>query len=140
MFPPSERLPAGFGSLRERCTRWLLLRRVVALAAAYAIALSGLIASFNAVRMAVAEANSSNIVICQQAQLGNPAPDSDLGDLGKSCCDGCLIQLAAVPPPPTGSVAVEQSAGQVLALSVVVGFRSDPQTRSHRSRAPPQSA
>jgi hypothetical protein len=118
----------------------LPLWRVVALVAAYAIALSGLIASFNAVRIAVAEANSSNIVICQQAQLGNPAPGSELGDLGKSCCDGCLIQLAAVPPPPTASIAVEQSEGQVLALPAVVAFRSDPQARSHRSRAPPQSA
>jgi hypothetical protein len=126
--------------VRKRFAKWLALRRVVALAAAYAIALSGLIASFNAVRMAVADASSANVVICERAQLGNPAPDSDLGDLGKSCCAGCLIQLAAVPPPPTASIAVEQSAGQLLALPVIVDFRSDPKTRSHQSRAPPQSA
>lgn len=126
--------------MHKRFAKWLLLRRVVALAAAYAIALSGLIASFNAVRMAVADANSANVVICERAQLGNPTPGSDLGDLGKSCCAGCLIQLAAVPPPPNASASAEQSAGELLVLPAAIGFRSDPQTKSHRSRAPPQSA
>jgi hypothetical protein len=120
--------------------KWLLTRRVVALAAAYAIALSGLIASFGAVRLAIAEAGASGIVICELAQFGNPAPGGDLGDLGKSSCDGCAIQLAAVPPPPAASVAVAPSAGQVLALPRLLDFRSDPATKSHRSRAPPQSA
>lgn len=126
--------------MQKRFARWLLLWRVVALTAAYAIALSGLIASFNAVRIAVAQANALDTIICERAQLSNPTPGSDLGDLGKSGCDGCLIQLAAVPPPPTGSIALEQSAGQVLALPAIVAFRSNPQTRSHQSRAPPQSA
>ena len=70
--------------MRKRFAKRLALRRVVALAAAYAIALSGLITSFNAVRIAVAEANYSNVIICERAQLGNPTPGSDLGDLGKS--------------------------------------------------------
>jgi hypothetical protein len=126
--------------VHEHFAKWLLVRRLVALVAAYAIALSGLIASFSAVRVAVADANSSDIVICQRAQLGNPAPGGDHGDFGKSCCAGCLMLLAAVPPPPTASVAVEQSAGRPLALPTIIDFRSDPQTKSHQSRAPPQSA
>jgi Protein of unknown function (DUF2946) len=120
--------------------RWPLLRRAGAVVAAYAIALSGLIASLSAVRIAIADASSSDIVICQPTLFGNPAPGSDHGDLGKLRCVGCLIQLAAVPPPPTASVAVEQTAGQVLALPADVDFHSDPRTRSHQSRAPPYSA
>ena len=117
-----------------------LLKRVVALAAAYAVVLSTLVVSFGAARAALADANSSEVVICQRAQLGNPAPGGNHGDLCNSCCDGCLIQLAAVPPPPTASVAVEPSAGELLAPPAIIGFRSDPQTTPHQSRAPPHSA
>jgi hypothetical protein len=117
-----------------------LLRRVVALAAAYAIALSSLIASFSAVRAAVADATASDIVICQRTQLGQTAPGSDHGDCSTSCCLGCLTLPAAVPPPPTTAVALERSPGQLLALPVTLDLPFNPQTKSHRSRAPPIAA
>lgn len=123
--------------MHERFAKRPLLRRVVALAAAYAIALSSLIASFSAVRAAVADATASDIVICQRTQLGQTAPGSDHGDCSSSCCIGCLMLLAAVPPPPTASVAVAQSAGQPLALPVIIAIAARQQTKSHRSRAPP---
>jgi hypothetical protein len=140
MFPFTQCAPTGLGFVRKRFDSWPSLRRLIAVAAAYAIALSGLIASFNAVRIAASAADPLASVICERAQFGNPAPGDDHGDLGKSCCVGCLIQLGAVPPPPTVSVSIEQSAGELLALPIVIDFRSDPQTKSHRSRAPPQSA
>jgi hypothetical protein len=117
-----------------------LAQRVIALAAAYAIALSSLIASFSAVRAAVADATASDIVICQRTLLGQTAPGSDHGDCSASCCLGCLTLLAAVPPPPTTVIALERSPGQLLALPVTLDLPFNPQTKSHRSRAPPQPA
>jgi hypothetical protein len=117
-----------------------MLRRVIALTAAYAIALSSLIASFSAVRAAVADATSLGTVICQHTQLGPSAPGSDHPDCDSSCCIGCLMLLAAVPPPPAASVAVRQSPGRVLPLPAPVNTGSGQQTKSHRSRGPPFDA
>jgi hypothetical protein len=122
----------------KRFAKRPLLPRVIALAAAYAIALSSLIASFSAVRAAVADATASDIVICQQTLLGKTAPGSDHGDCSTSCCLGCVTLLAAVPPPPTTAIALERSPGQLLALPVTLDLPFNPQTKSHRSRAPPQ--
>lgn len=123
----------------ERFANGLLLRRVIALAAAYAIALSGLIASFSAVRAAVADATSSEIVICQPTLLGEKGPTGVPTDC-ESCCVGCLVLLAAVPPPSTMAIAIERTPGTLLPLPAKPKLPSDPQTRSHQSRAPPQKA
>jgi hypothetical protein len=133
-------VPTKARFVHERFAKRPLLRRVIALTAAYAIALSSLIASFSAVRAAVADATSSDIVICQRTLVGQTAPGSDHGDCSASCCVGCLMLLAAVPPPPMASVVVEQSLGQLLALPVAISIAAGPQTKSNRSRAPPQSA
>lgn len=117
-----------------------LLRRVTAVAAAYAIALASLIASFGAVRAAVADAPSLGIIICQRTELGQTAPAGDHGDCGSSCCVGCLLLLAAVPPPPTASIAVERLRGRRLTVLAILDLSSGPQTKSHRSRAPPVAA
>jgi hypothetical protein len=123
--------------VHKRFAKKPLLQRVIALAAAYAIALSSLIASFSAVRAAVADATASDIVICQRTLLGQTAPGSDHGDCSTSCCLGCMTLLAAVPPPPTTAIALERSPGQILALPVILHLPFSPQTKSHRSRAPP---
>jgi hypothetical protein len=115
-----------------------LVRRVIALTVAYAIALASLIASFSAVRAAVADATSSDIIICQRTSLGQTAPGSDHGDCSASCCIGCLTLLAAVPPPPTAAIAVEQTQGRLIPLPAKAELPFDPQTRSHQSRAPPR--
>jgi hypothetical protein len=116
-------------------------RRVVALVAAYAIALSGLIASFGAVRAAAADATGSGNVICHIARLDHPAPTGDSNsDCNSSCCIGCLVLLAAMPPPPAMAIAIERTAGSLLPLPAKPDLPSDPQTRSHQSRAPPQTA
>jgi hypothetical protein len=124
--------------VHERFAKRPLLRRIIALGAAYAIALSSLIASFSAVRAAVADTTSSDIVICQPTFLGHTTPTSL--PAGFDSCVGCLVLLAAVPPPPTTAIALEQSPGQLLALPIILDLSSRSQTKSHRSRAPPQSA
>ena len=117
-----------------------LLRRIVALSAAYAIALASLIASFGAIRSAVADASSLGIVICQPTLLGQSRPgDRDAGR-GNSCCIACTVLLAAVPPPSTVSISLAQSLGQALVLPATVDLPSAPRSKSHRSRAPPLAA
>jgi hypothetical protein len=112
---------------------------VIALAAAYAIALSSLIASLSAVRAAVIDATSSGIVICQQTALGRKAPTGMPRDC-QSCCIGCLVFLAAVPPPPTAAITIERTSSRALPLPAKRELPSDPQVRSHQSRAPPIAA
>jgi hypothetical protein len=120
-----------------------LRRRIVALAAAYAIALSGLIASFGAGRAAAEAAGQPGEILCHSVAAGQPAPSTDQGN-GKicvdACCVGCLMLMAALPPPPATAVAVPQSASRTIAppaLSDLAGARD---TKSHRSRAPPLAA
>jgi hypothetical protein len=128
--------------VHKRLATRTLLRRVIALVAAYAITLAGLVASFGAVRSAAADTTVSGSAICHTARLDHQAPtggDSN-DDCNSSCCIGCLVLLAALPPAPTASVAIEGAPGEILALPTIVRLSSRPQTRSHQSRAPPETA
>lgn len=120
-----------------------LLRRLVALAVAYVIALSGVIACFGDARAAAADASGLDAVICHSAIAGQRTPASDKhngGSCDGSCCIGCLMLAAALPPPPAIDAGVAQSSGRALPLLTVTDFHHTPQTRSHQSRAPPIAA
>jgi hypothetical protein len=115
-----------------------LLRRFVALGVAYAIALASVIATVGAVRAEVADATSSGIVLCHVTRSGQSAPPGiPPKGCDNSCCIGCLALLVAVPPPPMTSIAVRQNQGRPLPPPVATDLPSDPQIKSHRSRAPP---
>jgi hypothetical protein len=120
-------------------------RRIIALVAAYAIALSSLLASFTAARAAGEDAAVPAGVICHTLVIGQQAP-SPSGDQtnGKlcvdNCCVGCLMLMAALPPPPLTVTGAPQSAGKVLQPPTVAGLAAGPGTKSHRSRAPPLTA
>jgi hypothetical protein len=120
--------------------RWPLRRRVVALAAAYAIALSGIIANFGVGRAAAAESGTPGTVTCHTEIAGEPPPaggeDNDR-ICSNSCCIGCLMPTAALPPPSANAAGAPQSARQILPARAVVGLPLGPQTKSHQSRAPP---
>jgi hypothetical protein len=122
----------------------LLQKRFVALAAAYAIALSGLIANFAGAQMASAAAAQPGGIICHTDFAGNPAPSPDGGNAGHSCiddcCTGCLMLSAALPEPPETGKALLQSASERIALPARTVFVAGPGSKSHRSRAPPQNA
>jgi hypothetical protein len=123
--------------------KWPVRRRIFALAAAYAIALSGIIASFGAGRAVAAEAGGPATVICHTEGAGDPSPanDQDNGNAcTDSCCTGCLMLMAALPPPPAKVVGAPQSPGQILPPRAVTGSAYNPQTKSHQSRAPPYAA
>jgi hypothetical protein len=118
-------------------------RRVVALAAAYVIALSSLIGGFTAARAAAALSNAAGATLCHRDSAGQTAPaGEDHG--GKlctdSCCIGCLMLMAALPPPPAKSAGAPPSSGRRLALPAAVAFASTPQAKFHQSRAPPIDA
>jgi len=119
--------------------RQRLQRRIIALVAAYAIALTSLFATLSAVRAAVTDATSSGIVICQPTLLGQTAPTGMPRDCD-SCCIGCATLLAALPPAPTASVAIEQTQGFLLPAPATEKLPFDPQVRSHQSRGPPRAA
>jgi hypothetical protein len=94
-----------------------LCRRVIALAAAYAIVLASLISSVGAARATAEAINQPDSVICHGSGAERPAPAPD--ESGKicvdSCCIGCL-SIAAEVPPPVVTAAVPHSMSQRLAL------------------------
>ena len=126
--------------MRKYFARRPLRRRIVALAAAYTIALASLIASFGAASAAAAAAAPTGI-ICHT--LGDAAPAS--GDTNSkhcidNCCIGCLMLMAAVPPPPAKITGAPLSASQTVSPPQNIVLVGALQTKDHRSRAPPPAA
>jgi hypothetical protein len=118
-------------------------RRIVALAAAYAIALASLIASFGAASAAAEAAAAPSGVICHTLAADDQAPSS--GDTNSkhcidNCCIGCPMLMAAVPPPPAKITSAPLSAGQSIAPPQNIVLIGSPETKDHRSRAPPLAA
>ena len=121
----------------------LLQKRFIALAAAYAFVLAGLIANFSGAQMAAAAATQPDFVLCHSDGAADPAPSPD-GGTSKTCiddcCTGCLMLSAALPQPPDTAIALLSSAGERIAPRTIAVFVSGPELTSHRSRAPPLPA
>jgi len=129
--------------VRKHFAKRPLRRRIVALAAAYAIALSSLIASFASASAAAEAATAPDgiIIICHTVVVGDetpsPADQTNSKHCVDNCCIGCLMLMAAVPAPPAKITGAPLSASQSIAPpqnNVLVGGL---QTKDHRSRAPP---
>jgi hypothetical protein len=119
-----------------------LWRRAVALIAAYAIALASLLTAYTSARAAGETAKSPFAVICHTDLAGQSAPADGHDDgqaCARNCCIGCLMLMAALPPPASVSSA-PHSAGQPLPLPALAGVATGSFTKSHRSRAPPLTA
>lgn len=117
-------------------------RRIVALLAAYALVLSALIATFGSAREAAASPAIPGLITCHTDTAGTPSPAGDTnGKLcADSCCIGCLMLMADLPPPPDVAVGRPQSSGQRLTLPAAIDFAWTQQIGSHRSRGPPRGA
>jgi len=120
-------------------------RRVIALATALAIALSGLIAGFGTAHAAANLAAQPDAVICHGAGAEQSAPAPSPDDTNSttcigSCCIGCLMLTAALPAPPVRIIGALQSAGRLLQPPAIIALAARPDTTSHRSRAPPLPA
>jgi hypothetical protein len=140
----------AFAKMRIRAVgryfaRGSLRQRVVALAAAYLIALAGLLASFgtaNAAAADIANSNSSGF-ICHTAAGGpsSPTDDQSKDTICAECCGvGCLMLMAALPPPPATAAPLPQASSDSVAALAAAPLTAAPVTKSHRSRAPPYGA
>jgi len=132
----------GVWAVRKVFTERPLRRRIIALVAAYTIALSSLLASYGAAR-AAAETAAPGGIICHTLVAGQQTPSSDETNnkiCADCCCVGCLMLMAALPPPPAKVVGALQSATEPLTLPAIAGLAAGPATKSHRSRAPPLPA
>lgn len=123
--------------MRIKPVRHGLRQRIIALAAAYVVALSSLVANFSA---AGAEFTAdAGGVLCQHVAAGEPAPatgQSNSKICAERCCTGCLMPLAALPQPVAARAALRTAS--VPLEPVMLAALSGPQTaKSHRARAPP---
>ena len=127
--------------MRKTLAEWPLRQRVIALVGAYAIALASVISSFGLARAAADIAIQPSGVLCH-SPAGHPAPSPDEANskicIG-SCCVGCLMLMAALPPPPVTAVARPRSSGESIALLENFVLVPGADNTSHRSRAPPLS-
>ena len=123
--------------------RWSLRRRVIALAAAYALALGGLAASWAAGSAAALAAGAPATVTCHSDAAGGPALPQNGGGghvCVDSCCVGCVLLMAALPPPPIKAIGAPQAAARPPAATPSRAVPGDYANRSHQSRAPPLRA
>ena len=129
------------GVVRKRSAKWSLGQRVVALAAAYAIALSSLLASFTAAQAAVGIAGGLTGVICHTLFTDEaPVPTGDQTNgnhCANNCCVGCLMLMARWPPPPAGAAAVAPTPSSAIAPLATWYLPSTTVHRSARPRGPP---
>ena len=129
--------------MRKYLARRPLRRRIVALAAAYAIALASLIASFGAASAAAEAAAAPSGIICHTLVTGDQAPasgDTNTKHCIDNCCIGCLMLLAAMPPPPAKIFRAPLAASQSIAPPQNIVLVGGLQSKDHRSRAPPLAA
>jgi hypothetical protein len=128
--------------LQQACIKRRLRQRIIALAAAYAIALAGLIGSFAAAQTAAAAAAQPGGIICHTDLTGQSAPSTG-GNGGTTCigdcCTGCLTPIAALPPPAQ-AIAMPLASSEQMVPSELTVLSSRFPTKSYSSRAPPLTA
>jgi hypothetical protein len=129
--------------VRGNLAKLPLRRRVIALAAAYAIALSSVIASFGAAQAAAEAINQPDAVLCHSstaaAQTAPRADESNSKICVESCCIGCLALAAAVPPRVL-TAAVPHSLSQRFAPLKRFILIGSVDFNAHRSRGPPPAS
>jgi hypothetical protein len=130
-------------AVRKNSAQRPLRQRIIALAAAYAIALSGLAASFGAARAAAEVPASPGGIICHTGAAEQPSHSTDDTN-GKICADCCgtgyLMLMAALPPPPAIAIAALVSSRHDLVPLARFVLARGAEGKSHRSRAPPLTA
>jgi hypothetical protein len=116
-----------------------LRQRLIALAAAYAIALASLVATFTAARAAAEAVDQPQAVLCHNggAEQPAPAPDETTGKICiAACCNGCLTMAVAIEPPVAAAI-VPHALSQRLAPLMRFVLVGDVEYYSHSPRGPP---
>lgn len=124
--------------MRKALAKRALHRRIIALLAAYAIALASLVASFGAVQAAIGAVDGA--VICHTDAQGAPASGShnDDGTICFKSCIGCMTSLATVIPPTIAVSDPPQLSFKRLDLPALSFAVASAKSNAHRSRGPPQ--
>jgi hypothetical protein len=134
-----DKTSVGKTSVGKTFAKRPLQQRIIALAAAYAITLAGLIASFGAARVAAEAAMQPDTFICHGAAAERPAPASD-GSNGKicvDCCIGCVTSVPTAVPPTASAVIVRQVSVTKLEPLPHPALIASAVSSAHRSRGPP---
>jgi hypothetical protein len=121
-------------------TKHRLARRIVALVAAYAIALSALVGGIVTARAAVAAVTgNAAITICHTDTSSNPADDGT--SVNHDCCDlGCLALATAIPAPSGDILLVLRTSSHVAQPFSAQTLSFERTNHPQQSRAPPQAA
>ncbi|MFZ1151098.1 MAG: hypothetical protein WAR76_15400 [Xanthobacteraceae bacterium] len=120
-----------------------LRQRVIALVAAYAIALASLVANFGAARAAADAIAQPDSAICHSVVADQPAPSPDgTGNAicADCCCIGCMTSLATVIPPTVAAAGPPQLSFKRLDLPARVVRIAGAKFNAHRSRGPPPAS
>jgi hypothetical protein len=116
-----------------------LRQRIIALAAAYALALAGLIASFGlgeaVAATALAPADAS---LCHSTTGEQPKPATDQNSACIECCIGCLAMAATLAPPSAVPAAPRAFGHRHVSLTRFV-LAGGACANAHRSRGPPST-
>ncbi len=118
-------------------------RRIIALAAAYAVALSSLLASFGAARAAADGTFDPLAAICHHSPTGqsDPLGSRSNGNVCIDCrCVGCLVPLATLPPPPATVAPLPAAIVHRVVPVALLTLSGTRLAKSHRARAPPYAA
>jgi hypothetical protein len=128
--------------MRKSLAKHQLRRRAIALVAAYAMALSSLLASGVAARAAAELVTQSGGALCHTDVAGQAAPAS--GDNNTICtdyhCIACLTLVLGISPPHPRLTIAGKPSRQVIGLFATSPVTGRPCAKSHQSRAPPDEA
>ena len=116
-----------------------LRQRLIALVAAYAIALASLAAGFGAAQAAVQALDGGYGVICHSEGTGDP-PTGSQDSNGAIClksCIGCISALATVLPPTVAPAGPPQLSFKRLNPPAPVVTLAGAKANANRSRGPP---
>ena len=116
-----------------------LRQRVIALAAAYAMAVANLLATFTATQAAAEAATAPDPSLCHSS-VEQPAPLSDesSGKICQDCCIGCLSSVSGGAPPPAGpAVTIPEASFTRFILLAQVAVGPVAHSSAQRSRGPP---
>jgi hypothetical protein len=125
--------------VRKTFARRPLRQRVIALVAAYAIALASLVAGFGAAQAAAEAVDGAGGVICHSDIAEGPGTGSHESNSAiclKSCL-GCMTSLATVIPPAVAAAGPPQLSSKRLDLPARVVPIAGTKFNAHRSRGPP---
>jgi hypothetical protein len=116
-----------------------LRQRVIALVAAYALALANLLATFTAAQAAAEAGTVADPALCHSlVEQPGPLSDESSGKICPDCCIGCLGSASSGAPPPADfAVTVPEASFMRLVPLAQIAVGPTAHSSARRSRGPP---